>query len=169
MSETEFAKLADKESMLPDELELPEDDTGACYSLCCVMLLMILSSNDATSDWNQHVISAPICNIYTICHALFVFVGSLGCRIFMSRAASPARPYNSCWSWRQWRCQEVFEGFVVATDGWPGCSSIYLYPQGTYLPFQVECQNAGTGWVGCKFGVSSCLLGTVFWSDNVLT
>ena len=33
MSETEFAKLADKESMLPDELELPEDDTGACYSL----------------------------------------------------------------------------------------------------------------------------------------
>lgn len=38
MSETEFAKLANEDSMLPDELELPDDDTGACYHLCCVML-----------------------------------------------------------------------------------------------------------------------------------
>ncbi len=48
MSESEFAKLANEESMLPDELELPEDDTGACYTalmLCDVFYCSIF--NDA--------------------------------------------------------------------------------------------------------------------------
>ena len=87
MSESEFAKLANEESMLPDELELPEDDTGACYTalmLCDVFYCSIF--NDA----------AQVCECKKVVFAIYIYIiCSLGRPTSMSRPAVPARPDNS--------------------------------------------------------------------------